>query len=74
MYFMSTIFLKDNTDGFCVPQFQIYYIRDTTHPSHKNLVKLCCKLHSMWWVDRYLELLEWEDFIKSNKTIILAYS
>ena len=64
MYFMSTIFLKENTDGFCVPQFQIYYIRDTTHPSHKNLVKFFHEVHYMWWGNQYLELQEWEDSIE----------
>ena len=26
----------------------------------------------MWWGNKYLELQEWEDCIKSNKTITLA--
>ena len=38
MYFMSKRFLKDNIDGFCDPPFQLAYIRDTTYPSHKNLL------------------------------------
>ena len=40
MYFMSTIFLKDNIYGFRVPLFQLAYIRDTTHPSLK--ISLSC--------------------------------
>ena len=59
MYFMSTIFLKDNINGVRVPKFQLDYIRDTTHPSHKYLVKFCRELHYMWWVKQYLELQEW---------------
>ena len=35
MYFMSNRFLKDNINGVYVTQFQLPYIRDTTHPSHK---------------------------------------
>ena len=54
MYFMPTILLKDKTDGFRVPPFQIAYICDTTHTSHKNLVKLCREVHYMWWVNQYL--------------------
>ena len=34
-YYMSTIFLKDKINGFCVPQFQLACIRDTTYSSHK---------------------------------------
>ena len=56
MYFMSTRFLRDKINGVRVPQFQLDYIRDTTDPSHKNLVKLCCEVHYMWWVNQYLEL------------------
>ena len=36
MYFMSTIFLKDNIDAVRVPQFQLAYIRNTNHTSHKR--------------------------------------
>ena len=35
MYFMSTRFLKGNMNGVRVLQFQIDYICNTTHPSHK---------------------------------------
>ena len=73
MYFMLTIFIKDKINEVFVLQFQLAYIRDTTHPSHKHLAKLCYEVHYMLWGDQYLELLEWEDFIRSNKTIILAY-
>ena len=45
MYFMSTLLLKYNIGGISVPQFKIYYIYDTTHTSHTNLVKLCCEVH-----------------------------
>ena len=68
---MSTGSLKDNIDGFRVPKFKLSYIRDTTHTSHKNLVKFCHELYYMWWVNQYLELQEWEDCIKPNKKIIL---
>ena len=54
MYYMSSIFLKDNINGVYVPQFQIAYIHDTTHPSHKNVVKLCREVHYMWWVNQGL--------------------
>ena len=36
MFLMSAIFLKDNIDGACVPQFKLYYIRYKTNPLHKN--------------------------------------
>ena len=35
MYFMSTRLLKYKIVGVRVPQFQLAYTRDTTHPSHK---------------------------------------
>ena len=41
MYFMSTILLKYKINGARVPQFQLAYLLDTTHTSHKSLVKLC---------------------------------
>ena len=40
IYFMSTILLKDNIDGVRVPQFQLSYICNTNHPSHKDLVQV----------------------------------
>ena len=69
---MSTGSLKDNIDGFRVPKFKLSYICDTTHPSHKNLVKFCPEEHYVWWENQHLEIQEWEDFINSNKTRILA--
>ena len=72
MNFMSTRFLKDKINRVHVPQFQLTYIRDTNHLSHKNLVRLCRGVHHMWWVNQYLELQEWEGCMKSNKTRILA--
>ena len=72
IYFMSTIFLKDDINGVRIPQFQLDYIFDTINPSHKSLVKLCREVHYMWWENQYLELQEWEDCINSNKTIILS--
>ena len=72
MYFMSTILLKDKINGVRIPRFQLAYIHSKTHPLHKTLVKLCRKVHYMWWLNQYLELQKWKDFIKSNKTIILA--
>ena len=56
MYFMSTILLKYKIDGVLVPKFQLAYIYDTTNPSHKILVKLCCEVRYMWWRNKYLEL------------------
>ena len=47
MYFTSTRFLGENINEVCVPWFQLYYISDTTHPSHLKLVKLCCEVHYM---------------------------
>ena len=49
MYFMSIILLKYNINGFRVTQFQLDYICDTNHHSHKTVVKLCHELHCMWW-------------------------
>ena len=72
IYFMSNIFLKYKINRVCVPQFQLAYICNTTNSSHKHAVKLCCGVNHMWWVNQYLELQEWQDYIKSNKTRILA--
>ena len=69
---MSTRLLKDKIDEVRVPQFQLAYICNTTHPSHKKLVNLCRGVNYMWWENQYLELQEWDDCIKSNKTRILA--
>ena len=33
---------------------------------------MCRELHHMWRGNKYLEVQEWEDFIMSNKMIILA--
>ena len=49
MYFISTRFLKDKIYGVCVPQFQLFHIRDTTNSVHKQLVDLCRDLDYMWW-------------------------
>ena len=51
IYFMSIVLLKYKIDGFRVPQFQLAYIFDTTHPSHNNLVKLCCEVNDIWWLN-----------------------
>ena len=56
---MSTILLKYNINGVCVTQFQIDYIRNTTHPSHNNFVKLFHEVHYMWWLNQGFELQEW---------------
>ena len=72
IYFMPTRLSKDKIDRFCVPQFQLVYICDTTHTSHNLFVKLCHEVHNMWWENQFLELQEWEDFTKSNKRIILS--
>ena len=53
-------------------QFQLAYINETTNTSHNFFIRLCCEVHYMWWENQKLELQEWEDFIKSNKTRILA--
>ena len=68
---MPTILLKDKIDGVRAQQFQLAYICDKTHPSHKKLVKLRCEVHYMWWLNQYLELQDREYCIKSNKTMIL---
>ena len=54
MYFMSTRFLNDNTNGVRVPHFQLVYICNKTHHSHKKLVKLCLEVNYMWWVNQDL--------------------
>ena len=45
---MLIVFLKYKINGVYVPQFQIAYIRDTTRPSHKNLVKFYHEVHYIW--------------------------
>ena len=72
LYFISTRFLKYNIYGVHVPQFKLDYIHDKNHHPHRNLVKLCRKVNYMWWGNKYLELQDWENFIKSNKTRVLA--
>ena len=49
MYFILNIFLTDNINGVRAPQFQLAYIRYTTHPFYKYLVKLCCEVYYMRW-------------------------
>ena len=71
IYFMSTVLLKDNINGVCVPQFKFSYIRNKAHILPINLFKLCCDMHYMWWGKRYLEPQKWEDCIKYKKIIIL---
>ena len=56
MYFMSTRILKDNIDWVRVPQFQLDFVHNTTHTSHKVLVKLCYEVHYMWWGNQELGL------------------
>ena len=41
MYFISTRFLKEKINVVRVPQLQLSYIRDTSHPLHKHFIKLC---------------------------------
>ena len=43
IYFTSTIFLKDKINGVHVTQFQLAYIIDTTHPSHKTCLSCAVK-------------------------------
>ena len=59
IYFMSTRFLRYKINVDRVPNFQLVYIRDTSHTSHKYLVKLCCKVHYMLWENQDLEQKEW---------------
>ena len=66
MLLMSNRFLKYKIDGVQVPQFQLAYICDKTHTSHKNLVKLCRYVKYMWWENQELELKECEDCVKSK--------
>ena len=40
MFFMSTRFLKDDIDRVRVTQFQLAYIHDSIHPSHKCFVEV----------------------------------
>ena len=54
IYFMSTIFLKEKIDGVRVLKFQLVCICNTTHPSQKHLVELCCEVHYMWWGNQEL--------------------
>ena len=70
--FMSNRFLKDKIDGVRVTQFQLAYIRDTTHNSHKNLVTLCREVNYMWRGNQDLEMQEWEDCTNPNKTRMIA--
>ena len=72
MFYMPTIFLKDNTDSVLMPQFQISYIHDATNFLHNNLVRLCYDVKYMWRGEQYLEFQEWEDCIKQKKTRISA--
>ena len=67
IYFMSTRFLKDEINGVYVTQFQLDYIHDKTHISHRKMVNLCHEVPYMWWVNQYLKLQEWEYFINLNK-------
>ena len=54
MNFIPTEFLKYDTDGVLVPQFQLTYIRDTTNTSHNVSVKMCHEVHSMCWENQEL--------------------
>ena len=45
MYFMSTIFLKDNINSVCVIKFQLSYICNTNNSPHKTFVKFCHEIH-----------------------------
>ena len=58
MYFMATRLLKDKIDEFCVSQFQLALICDTTHPLHKFLSNVCREVQYMWWGNQGLELQE----------------
>ena len=69
---MSAILLKESIDGVHVTIFQFGYIRDTTNPPHKILVKLCCEVHYIWWKSQFMEPEYCKYCINSNKTIILA--
>ena len=48
MFLMPTRFLKYSIDGVRLPQFQPYYIIDTTHPSYKYLLWLFHDVNYMW--------------------------
>ena len=52
VYFMSTGFLKYKINVVRVTKFQLAYIRNTTHISHKHFVELCRKVHYMWWINQ----------------------
>ena len=49
MFFISTIFFKYKFYIVHVPLFQLAYISNTTHPSHKQFVNLCRGVHYMCW-------------------------
>ena len=66
-YFMSNRILKYKIDVFHVPLFQLAYICDTAHTSHKNSVKLFREVHYIWWVNKNLEPQEWDYCINSKK-------
>ena len=44
-YFMSTRLLKNDIDEVRLPQFQLGFICNTTHPLHKTLFMLCRVVH-----------------------------
>ena len=48
IYFMLTIFLKNKINVVRVTPFKLSYNHDTSHPSQRKLVKVCCELHYMW--------------------------
>ena len=46
--YVKQILKIKNIIGFRVPQFQLAYISNTTHPSYIKLFKLCREVHYMW--------------------------
>ena len=69
---MSTIFLKYNIDGVCVPKLQLYYIIETNNPLHMpkvkvrdkvmNYIALSCYGHGYY--PHFLEYLHFVDIIR----------
>ena len=46
MFHITNVFFKDKVDGVCVPQFQIYYIRETTNPFRNDFL-ICVMMYTM---------------------------
>ena len=61
VYFISTRLFKDKIDGVRVKKFQLAYVCNRNHPSHKNVVIFCREVHYMWWGNQEWELQHYWD-------------